>query len=57
MNHIYIGDRQLDPPEDNGCEVCDGLCTIADLVRMRNDPCPHCQPEEEDPEPDYDPSL
>lgn len=57
MNHIYIGDRQLDPEEDNGCEFCDGLTTIANLALMRNDPCPHCRPDEVDPEPDCDPDL
>lgn len=56
MNHIYIGDRQLDPPEDNGCEFCDGLGTIANRGLMRNDPCHHCAPPEPDPEPDNDPA-
>jgi len=24
MNRIYIGDRPLDPPEDDECETCGG---------------------------------
>lgn len=52
----YAGDWQLDQPEDNGCEFCDGLGTVADRLLMRNDPCPHCQTVE-DPEPDNDPAL
>lgn len=50
----YIGDRPLDPPEDNDCEFCDGLGTIANCWALRNDPCPHCQPVEPDPEPEED---
>lgn len=47
MNHVYIGDRQLEPPEDNGCEFCDGLETIGDCVTMTNHPCRHCQPDQD----------
>ena len=50
----YIGDRQLDPDDDNGCEHCSGLGTIANLRLMRNDPCRHCNAEalEDADEPD-----
>lgn len=48
----YLGDRVLDPPEDNGCEFCDGFGFIGNIWALRNDQCPHCQPIERDPEPD-----
>ena len=56
MNSIYIGDRPLDPPEDEECDWCDG-----DLVMLDDhgdeQPC-ICQSHLQDPgEPNEEPDL
>lgn len=59
MNHIYIGDRELDPPEEKICETCDGFGQVQDWTDAYGNwdvfDCPDCtvQP---DPEPDNDPA-
>lgn len=35
----YIGDRALDPPEDDECEICEGSGAIGPYNR----PCHGCQ--------------
>lgn len=59
MNHIYIGDRQLDPPEDEECPWCDGFGFTDEWDDI--DQCWYqvdcnCQ-HEPDLEPDIDPAF
>lgn len=55
MNHIYIGDRQLDPPEEPDCNCCNDSGWINGDQR-----CLNCEQDWmflEDPEPLSDPAL
>jgi len=49
MNHIYIGDRQLDPEDDNTCSTCDGAGKVQDWIGPHNEwgvfDCPDCTPD------------
>lgn len=47
MNRIYIGDRQLEPDEDDECETCGGDGVIGPYKR----PCHECQEDFNDAEP------
>lgn len=61
MNHIYIGDRQLDPDDEpEVCEICGGQGQYQDFVGVNGDwdvfDCPNCPPDMSDPgEPNEDP--
>lgn len=48
----YIGDRQLDPDEQDECPRCDGFKTIAvlceDIDTWHQAPCPDCAVQEAD---------
>lgn len=49
MNSPYIGDRPLDPPEDDECEFCNGTGVLhsgCDCQECRYDPDPG-EPNEE----------
>ena len=54
MNSIYIGDRPLDPPEDDECELCGGHGQYQDFVGINGDwdvfDCPNCTPDMSDPD-------
>ena len=58
MSNPYIGDRPLDPPEDDQCEMCDGFGFVPVFEDIDDEdflvgdkPCSACQ-HEEDVEPD-----
>ena len=60
----YIGDRPLDPPEDDECETCCGLgqieyeigdCPETFDIGLMN--CPDCQPDNDPGEPNEEPDL
>lgn len=58
MNHIYIGDRQLEPDDEPECEFCDSLGHTdewdeIDQVWYQVD-C-HCQYDPDPGEPNEDP--
>lgn len=51
-NHIYIGDRQLEPDDEPECYECDGLGFIAvlcdDIDAWHDIKCPVCHGEGSD---------
>lgn len=52
----YIGDRPLDPPEDDECETCDGSewILVKSGMGFEEVPCPSCQYDSDPGEPnDY----
>lgn len=40
MNSPYIGDRPLNPPEDDECETCGGHGVVGNILNA--EPCPDC---------------
>ena len=57
MNHIYIGDRQLEPDDELECETCDGTkwILVKEGMGFEDVPCPSCQYDEDPGEPNEDP--
>lgn len=54
----YIGDRPLDPPEDDGCETCGGGGALGNSLNSWNsEPCPDCCYDSDHGEPNEDPDL
>ena len=53
MNSIYIGDRPLDPPEDDECETCGG----SERINCGDDleVCPDCYSDSDPGEPNDPP--
>lgn len=55
MNSIYIGDRPLDPPEDDECETCGRHADSENPFTTQ--PCPDCQYDSDPGEPNEEPDL
>ena len=55
MNSIYIGDRPLDPPEDDECEACGGHGAVGNILNA--EPCPDCCYDSDPGEPNEEPDL
>ena len=54
----YIGDRSLDPPEDDGCETCGGGGALGNSLNSWNsEPCPDCCYDSDPGEPNDEPDL